>query len=97
MDDFRKQVQQEGQTPSDWETFLVQHYSMFYSAFKEILKLLPDKQKDLQALLKRVAEGFKFVFTQFQQKLQQMQQQNREHIKKLNETNKHLNGKFEEF
>lgn len=26
-----------------------------------------------------------------------MQQQNREHIKKLNETNKHLNGKFEEF
>ena len=47
----------------DQQQAMLNKSSMFFSAFKELLKLVPDKMKDYQVLLQRVHDGLKESFS----------------------------------
>eukprot|EP00347_Sterkiella_histriomuscorum_P002348 403368500 len=97
MEGYKKEIHADGAKQQDQEKYLVQYYSMFHSAFKEILKLIPDKNQDLIAILSRVHTGYKDCFSQFQQKIKSIYLQSQESMDKMRTDYKILQDKFEEF
>ncbi|CDW91013.1 UNKNOWN [Stylonychia lemnae] len=97
MEDLKKEIHSDGAKQQDQERYLVQYYSMFHSAFKEILKLIPEKNLEMTTVLKRIQNGFKDCFQQFQQKIRSIHQQSQEQVQKIRDDYAQLMQQFEEF
>lgn len=82
----------------DNDFMFFQHYSIFYSSFKELTSLVASQNQDqLSKILTRMLEGLHDSFLQFKDRIKQVRKYSGEVITKLSHQINSLNLEFQEY